>query len=139
MAGGNMSRISCEIKTRKGQLAGNRLSGIDGYRDFKRCTRRKPNVAQFDCGARKSSDGVPGNRTLFLCRGWKNGGNLCTQSIGINNQFAMRLAHALSHSPNPDAHPDALRLNLCESFLRHSPTVILNLRVNLFGLASNAD
>ena len=49
----------------------------------------------------------------------------------------MRLAHALSHSPNPDADP--LGLNLCQSFLRHSFTVILNLHVNLVGFARNTD
>ncbi len=79
-------------------------------------------------------------QALFLHRrrlGWKNGGNLCPQSIGVNRQFAMRLAHALSHSPEPDAH--SLGLNLCESFLRNSPTVILNLHINLLRFASDTD
>ena len=49
----------------------------------------------------------------------------------------MRLAHALSHSPNPDADP--LGLNLCQSFLRHSLTVILNLRINPVRFSTDTD
>jgi len=69
--------------------------------------------------------------------GWENSRNLCTQCIGINSQFAMRLAHALSHSPNSDA--DSLGLNLYQSFLRNPLTVILNLCINLVGLTSDTD
>ena len=45
----------------------------------------------------------------------------------------MSLPHALSHSPDPNANPGTLGLNLCEPFRRHSLPVILNLCINLVG------
>ena len=90
--------------------------------------------ANLTVAARQSSDAVS---LRLACFRWENSRNLCTQSIGIKSQFAMRLAHALSHSPNSDA--DSLGLNLCQSFLRNSLTVILNLRVDLVGLTSDTD
>ncbi len=80
------------------------------------------------------------NRALFLFSGhlgWESSRDFCTQWIGIDSQFPMRLSYALSHSPDSDA--DSLGLNLCQSFLRHSLAVILNLCMNLVGLASNTD
>src|SRR5580692_4325669 len=97
---------------------------------------------EFDCGARQSCDAVSRNQSLFLLRGSlgrKNSGNRCTQSIGIHSQFATSLPHALSHSPNPYADPGTVRLNLCESFRRHSLPVILNLCINLVGVTSDTD
>src|SRR5690348_5628693 len=90
--------------------------------------------------ASRSCPAVLCNRTLLLpldCLGWKNGGYLCTQGVGLKSHFAARLVHALSHSPNPDA--DFLGVNHCQSFWRYSLTVILNLGINLIGLAGNAD
>jgi hypothetical protein len=46
--------------------------------------------------------------------------------------MSMRLANALLHSPNSDA--NSPRLNSCQSFLRNSLTVILNLHTNLVRL-----
>jgi len=53
----------------------------------------------------------------------------------MNNQFAITLAHAFSHSANPDADP--FGVDLCQSLLRNSLAVILNLRINLARPASN--
>ena len=51
----------------------------------------------------------------------------------------MRLAHALSHSPNPDPNSNPLGFNLCEPFRRHSLTVILNFCIDPAGLTDNTD
>ena len=99
-------------------------------------------LREFCCCARESCDAVPRNTAGLFRRGSlrrENSGNRRTQSIGIHIQFAMGLPHALSHSPNPDAHPATLGLNLRESFWRHSLPMILNLCINLVGLTSDTD
>jgi hypothetical protein len=78
--------------------------------------------------------------TLFLRRRvirWESSGNLCTESVRLDSQFAMELAHALPHSSDPDADPPGL--NLSKSFLRHSLPMILNFHTNLVRFASNTD
>jgi hypothetical protein len=99
------------------------------WHDLRRCAKQS-------CGV------VSRNNTLFFRRGslgWKNSGNRCAQSIGIHGQFAMSLPHALSHAPEPDAHPGSLGLNLCEAFRRHSLPAVLNLGINFVGLTSDTD
>src|SRR4029077_13786713 len=80
------------------------------------------------------------NRTLSLRRRvirWESSENLCAESVRLDSQFAMELAHAFAHSSDPDADPPGL--NLSKSFLRQSLAVILNFHTNLVRFASNSD
>ena len=91
------------------------------------------------CGSH-SCDVVLRKKSPFLHRGTlgrKNGGNCCTQCIGIDRQLAMRALYALPHSSDSEA--DSSRLNFRQPVSRNSHTVILNLRVNLVELTSDAD
>jgi hypothetical protein len=93
------------------------------------------------CGSH-SCDVVLRKKSPFLHRGTlgrKNGGNCCTQGVRTHSQFAMSPPHPLAHSPDPDAHSGSMGLNLCESFRRHSLSVILNFGINVVGLTVDAD
>ena len=71
------------------------------------------------------------------CLQWERRVNFRAGTVGFNNQIAAKMAHAFAHSS--DSHSRALGLNLSQSFLRHTPSMVFNLYVDIAFLTLNSN